>query len=159
MESSRIYPYQPRPAVLRRVLLTAAGAIFMAVMALTNDRGLVVYCLPMSRPAATIFYACLAGILGVAATIMGTRHQLHSTANRRIVLTESAITLPRTARSEEEAVVPFRDISRVVVSGEMKYARIEYAGRHFTLELEYLEPNQFLEIVDYLAKHCPIAGE
>jgi hypothetical protein len=161
MENLRVYPYRPRQSVLRRFWLTAAAAIFMAVMALTNDRGrgLVLYCLPMSKPTATIFYACLAGIFGVAATVMGIRYQLHSKAKRRVVLTESEITIPRGARSEEEVVVPFQQISRVVVQEEMKYARIEYGGCQFTLALDYLEPNQFLEIVDCLAKHCPIAKE
>jgi hypothetical protein len=129
----------------------------MGAMAATNDRGLILYCIPMEKQVATVFYAFMGLICAGAALKLGAQYQAHSDADSRVILTDSEIILPASSPSQGEALVPFQRISRLVVPAEMNWARIEYAGGEFKLELEYMEPNEFLEIVDCLAKHCPVA--
>ena len=159
MAHQRIYSYRPRRSSVWKIVLAACGAVFMGTMAATNDRGLILFCIPMEKHAATVFYAVIGLVCAGAALTLGAQYQAHSDADRRVILTDSEIILPAGSPSQGEALVPFQRISRLVLPAEMNWARVEYAGGEFKLELDYLEPNEFLEIVDCLAKHCPIVRE
>lgn len=153
----REYPYQPRTDVAtRKILLSSAGFVFSAAMGMFNDRGLIIYCITLSQPSATIFYWCMAAICGIAALSMAIIYQKRTNLKQRIAFTKTAVLLPRAETASEEVTVPYAELIRVVVPREFNQARIEHSQGQFTILLDFLPTNAFVEIVNRLMDHCPV---
>ncbi len=71
MSEFKEYPYRPKPLnMLGSGLLFAAGGLFMAHQALTNDRGLIIeHLIRLSPLGTTIFFWCCTVFCGWLAVL------------------------------------------------------------------------------------------
>ena len=99
----RQYEYQLKAGrVQTRAILSGVGGLWFFYLALTNDRGLILYIIPLSQHAATIFY-WIFGSLAVLFSVTDTMNVARrGNLRQRIAFTKEGLMVPRSSWSNEE---------------------------------------------------------
>ena len=147
----REYPYRPKwPAIALCALFFGAGAAFMAHMALSNDRGLVINgIIELSSEGARVFYWIIAGLFAAFVLLAAMLVAVRLTSRQRVVLTPEAILVPRGSWSSEDIALPFAEISDLVlveVQGE-RFLNIIHEGRKYTLAASLLPSKEDFDAI------------
>jgi hypothetical protein len=156
----REYEYRLKAGrVQTRALLYGAGALFMAYMAVTNDRGLELFVIPLSRTNATIAYWVFAALAALFAVIDMVNVERRERLRQRIALTTDALVVPRSPWTEEEERIPYDSILGIKpFNGPDSVVVIRHKGGEFTLKLDMLpDERAYAEIVQNLASLVAVA--
>lgn len=157
------YPYKPKPWVMLAVaMFFAAAGAFIAMEALTNERGLVIQRLiRLSSQGATVFYWCLAaaclvftvaGVAGFASGILG---------RRTLRLTGSEISAPRFGWSRAETVVRLAEITAIGVQSiqNQRFLNVDHRGGRLSICASFLPSKAaFEELHNALLVRARAAG-
>src|SRR5947209_6942241 len=104
----REYEYRLKAGrVLTRAMLYGAGALGLAYMAINNDRGLVLYIIPLSKEAATIFYGVFAGLAALFCVIDVVNVSRRESLRQRIAFTRDGLMVPKSPWSNEEMLIRY----------------------------------------------------
>jgi hypothetical protein len=150
----REYEYQLKAGrVLVRAVLYGFGALWFAYMALTNDRGLNLYCIPLNQNRATIFYGVFAGLAALFAAYDAANAARRGSLRQRIAFTRDGLSVPRSSDSTEEKQIPYESVLDLKqISEPDNVTVIRHRGGEFTLRLDMLSDERaYAEIVQNLA--------
>jgi hypothetical protein len=150
----REYEYRLKSGrVMTRVVLMAAGGAWFAYMALTNDRALTLWIIPLTRNGATIFYAAFAALMLLISMVEAVNVLRTGSLRQRIAFTEDGVMVPKTAWTEEERLIPYESIVDLKENTEPIHAIvIRHRDGQFTLMLDRLpDERAFAEIGHKLA--------
>ena len=104
----REYEYRLKAGrVLAKATLFGAGALWFASMALTNDRGLILFIIPLSKNGATIFYGAFAGLAALFSAKDAVNVARRASLRQRIAFAKDGLMVPRSLWSREEALIPY----------------------------------------------------
>src|SRR2546421_12408514 len=76
-------------------VLTGAGALWFAYSGLTNDRGLILFVIPLSQNAATVFYWVIAALAGLFAASAAVNVAGRAELRQRIAFTPDGLLVPK----------------------------------------------------------------
>jgi hypothetical protein len=160
MMIEREYEYRLKAGrVLTRAILYGVAALGMAYMALTNDRGLTMFVVPLSKNGATIFYGLFAGLAALFSISDAVNAYRRGSLRQRIAFTKEGLVVPRSAWSAEEELIPYgriRDLKEFTQPDRV--VMIGHEGGDFTLRLDMLpDERAFAEIVQNLSLIVPAA--
>lgn len=150
----REYKYRLKAGrVMTRALLVGAGGVWFAYMALTNDRALTLWIIPLTRNGATIFYAIFAALAIAGSAAEAVHVQRTGSLRQRIAFATDGMMVPRSAWTEEEMLIPYDTIVDLKESTEPIHAVvIRHRDGEFSLQLDMLpDERAFAEIVRELA--------
>src|SRR4051794_13436161 len=107
----REYEYSLKAGrMLTRSILAGAAAVWMTYLALTNDRGLILFIIPLEKDGATIAYAVVAFLAGLFCIIDGFNVARRASLRQRIAFAEDGLIVPRSVWSTEEQRIPYESI-------------------------------------------------
>jgi hypothetical protein len=160
MMIGREYEYRLKAGrVLNRAILYGAAALGMAYMALTNDRGLILFIIPLSKNGTTSLYGIFAGLAALFSISHAVNVHRRASLRQRIAFTKEGLVVPRSAWSVEEALIPYeriRDLKEFTEPDHVVVMRHEEGD--FTLRFDMLlDERAFAEIVQNLALIVPAA--
>jgi hypothetical protein len=136
------------------------GAVLFIWIAATNDRGLILYCIPFTKDGATIFYWLMAVVFAVAAVVLLVPGLAGMGAPQRIAFTREGLVVPRSASSTEEELIHYASISNIATgTGDNgRVARIRhYAGEFYLHQSGLRDASTFDEILQTLAARVQAA--
>jgi len=147
----RAYPYRPGwTAIVLCTLFFGALAAFMAHVARSNDRGLVINgVVTLSPGGATAFYWTVAGVGACFVLLAGLLAVVRLTSRQRVALAPAALLVPRGRWSNEETAIRFAEVlelSRTEVQGQ-HFLKIVHPGGTFTLVASMLPSREDFESV------------
>jgi hypothetical protein len=142
-----------------RGLLYGAGALFMAYMGLTNDRGLVLFVIPLSQQAATVFYWVFAGLGALFCGVDLMNAERRKSLRQRIALTKDAVLVPRSPWTQEEQRIPYETIVEMrPFDAPDHIVVIRHQAGDFTLRLAMLSDERaYAKIVQSLTEAVALA--
>ena len=149
----REYEYRLKAGrVAARAFAFAAAAAGFAYMAATNDRGLVLFVVPLSRDNATIFYGVFAAVAAVIAACDAVNADRRGSLRQRIAFAEVGLVVPKTVWSTEEMLIPYESVVGLKEFNEPdSIVLIEHRGGVFTLRLDLLpDERAYAEILQAL---------
>src|SRR5262245_49307474 len=85
-----------------RAVLWCAGALLLTYVALTNDRGLVLYVIPLTKNGATICYGVFAGLSALVCAFEAVNVAGRASLRQRIAFAEEGLMVPMSLWSAEE---------------------------------------------------------
>jgi hypothetical protein len=133
----RHYDYRPKwTTIILCGGFFGACAFILGREAQKNNRGLIINgIIDLSPRGATIFYWVLAALSVGFVVVAGFLIIVRLTLHRRIGLTRTSISIPRSRWSNEERVVPFAEILRLSQSEAygQRFLNIEFIGGKFAL--------------------------
>jgi hypothetical protein len=148
--AEREYEYQLKSGrQFAYAALMGAGALLLAYEALTNDRGLILYIIPLSKNAATIFYAVFAVLAGLASASTAVNAARRASLRQRIALTKDGLMVPKSSMSLEEELIAYGSVLDIKEFTEPNnVAVIRHRQGEFTLQLDLLpDERAYAEIV------------
>jgi hypothetical protein len=152
--TEREYEYRLKSGrVMTRAALWAVGALFMGYMALTNDRGLVLFVVPLSKERATMAYAIFGGLAGLFSIVDAIKATRGESLRQRIAFTEDGVIVPKSAWTAEEVLIPYESVRDMNEFNEPdSLVVIRHQGGEFTLRCD-MHPDEraYAEIVQNLA--------
>jgi hypothetical protein len=157
----REYEYRLKvERVMFRAALVGVGALWFGWMALTNDRGLVVFVVPLSAKNATVFYAVFAALAGFYSAYDFTSVSRRGSLRQRIAFTEDALIVPRSLWRAEEDAILYRDVLDFIpFSQPDTLTVIRHRGGEFSLRLDMLpDERAYTDILQNLALLVRAAG-
>jgi hypothetical protein len=156
----REYEYRLKAGrVQTRALLYGVGALFMAYMGLTNDRGLELFVIPLSQSNATIAYWVFAALAALFCVVDFASAERRKSLRQRIVLTNDALLVPKSSWAEEEERIPYASIQDLKSFNEPdSVVVIRHRGGEFVLRLDMLpDERAYGELVETLAAMVSMA--
>jgi hypothetical protein len=156
----REYEYRLKAGrVETRALLFGAGALFMAYMGLTNDRGLILFVIPLSQANATIAYWVFAGLAACICAVDSINVERRGHLRQRIALTKDGLLVPKSQWTEEEQKIPYESILKLTpFDGPDSLVIIRHQMGEFTLRLDMLpDERAYAEIVGNVSEAARIA--
>jgi hypothetical protein len=156
----REYEYRLKAGrVQTRALLYGAFGLFMAYMAVTNDRGLELFVIPLSKSSATIAYWVFAGLAALFCAIDLVNVERRAALRQRVALAKDGLIVPKSLWSEEEIQIPYQSIRDLKSFNEPdSLVVVRHQGGEFTLRLDMLpDERAYSELVETLAALVAIA--
>ncbi len=149
----REYEYRLKAGrVEARAALWAVAAVGFTCMALTNDRGLFLFVLPLERGGATVAYWVFAGLAALFAIVDGVHVARRGELRQRIAFTAEGLLVPRSIWSEEEKLIPYGAIRDVKLFSEPdSIAIIRHRDGDYELRMDLLPSERdYAEVVQWL---------
>lgn len=156
----RQYEYRLKAGrVLIRAILWGIGAVWFASMALNNDRGLVLYIIPLSQSGATIFYASFAGLAALFCAVDAVNVARRESLVQRIAFSADGLIVPKSSFSTEETVIPYASVVGFEQFTEPDaLVVIRHSAGEFSLRLDLLpDERAYAQIVTELARRVQAA--
>ena len=156
----REYEYRLKAGrVETRAILYGAGALFMAYMAITNDRALELFVIPLSKDAATRSYWIFAGLAAIMCVVDAINVSRRSGLRQRIAFDKDSLLVPKSNWSEEEQRIPYDSIVDLKPFNEPdSLVVIRHKGGEFTLRMDMLADERvYAEVVQNLASRVQSA--
>jgi len=151
----REYEYRLKAGrVQATAFLFGAGAVWFAYLALTNDRGLILWRLiTFTQNGATIFYWVFAGLTALVCVCNAAMVARLGSVRQRIAFTKDGLMVPRSARSAEETLIRYENILDMKEFTDPDHlVLIRHREGEFELRLDWLpDERAFAEIVHNLA--------
>lgn len=151
----REYEYRLKAdRVMVRAFLFAAGAVGLGYMAATNDRALILFCLPLSQKNATIAYAVFAAISAIIAASDFVNASRRGSLVQRIAFKPEGLIVPASKWTTEETVIPYTSIRKMQTFNEPETAVvISHEGGEMSIYMNMLaDERAFSEVVNGLAE-------
>lgn len=144
-----------------RALLFGTGGLFCAYMAMTNDRGLELFCIPLDMHKATVAYWVFAVLAGAFAVFDGVSAARRGPLRQRIAFTGDGLLVPESDWTEAEMLIPYASICKITPFDEPEcVVIIDYGAGEFTLKLSMLRDERiFAEILQTLVRRVQEAHE
>ena len=145
--------------VILQAVFYGGGAALFAYLALTNDRGLILYVIPLAKDQATVFY----GFFAVTCTLISLGQLLKvnrsESLKQRIAFTKDGFLVPRSAWSKDELVIPYENVIDMKEYTEPDVlTEIRYQGGNFKLRLNLLpDERTYSEVVHSLNERVQAA--
>jgi hypothetical protein len=156
----REFPYQLKSdRLLMRAALFGAGAAFLAWLALTNDRGLILFVIPLSRNGATISYAVGAGLGALMCVADVAKVIRRGSLEQKIVLTDEGLLVPATTYSSESKLIRYEDLTDLKEFTEPDHVMmVRHKAGDFELRLDMLSDERaYAEIVGTLSRRIELS--
>jgi hypothetical protein len=156
----REFAYQLKSErILIRAALFGAGAIGLTWLALTNDRGLILFVIPLSQSGATISYAVGAGLGALMCVTDVARVVRRGSLEQKIVLTDEGLLVPATPYSSEAKLIRYGDLTDLKEFTEPDHVMmIRHQGGDFELRMDMLsDERSYSEIVRTLAQQIELS--
>jgi hypothetical protein len=155
----REFPYQLKSErVMIRAALFGAGAIGLTWLALTNDRGLILFVVPLSQSGATIAYGVGAALAALICVADGIKVHRLSSLQQRIVLTDEGVLVPASRYSGESKLLLYQDLTDLKEFTEPDHVMmVRHKGGDFELRMDMLSDERaYAEIVRTLAQRIEL---
>jgi hypothetical protein len=156
----REFPYQLKSdRLLMRAALFGAGAVFLAWLALTNDRGLILFVIPLSRNGATISYAVGAGLGALMCVADIAKVIRRGSLEQKIVLTDEGLLVPATPYSSESKLIRYDDLTDLKEFTEPDHVMmVRHKAGDFELRLDMLSDERaYAEIIGTLSQRIELS--
>jgi hypothetical protein len=156
----REFPYQLKSdRLFMRAALFGAGAVFLAWLALTNDRGLILFVIPLSRNGATISYAVGAGLGALMCVADIAKVIRRGSLEQKIVLTDEGLLVPATAYSSESKLIRYEDLTDLKEFTEPDHVMmVRHKAGDFEVRLDMLSDERaYAEIVGTLSRRIELS--
>lgn len=142
-----------------KAAIFGAAALGFAYMASSNDRGLILFVIPLSRNAATIAYWVFAGLAALFSVSDIVNVVRRGSLRQRIAFTPEGLLVPRSLWSTEETLIPYDSVLELHEFNEPKsVVVVRHRQGEFTLELDMLpDERAYAEIVHNLASKVQAA--
>jgi hypothetical protein len=156
---NREFEYQLKSErILVRAALFGAGAIGLAWLALTNDRALILFVIPLSKNGATISYGICAALAALMCLVDVIKVSRRGSLRQKIALTDEGLLVPETPTSTESKLIRYADVADLKEFTEPDHVMmIRHRAGDFELRLDMLSDERaFAEIVVTLAQQVQL---
>ena len=142
-----------------KAALFGAAALGFAYMASSNDRGLILFIIPLSRNAATIAYWAFAGLAAIMCVSDVVNVVRRGSLRQRIAFSPEGLLVPRSVWSTDEMLIPYDTVLKLHEFNEPKsVVVVQHRQGEFTLELDMLpDERAYAEIFHNLASRVQAA--
>src|SRR4051812_860637 len=140
------------------------GALLIARVASTNDRGLILNGLfHFDTHDATIFYWCVAAASAALVAIAFMKVLFGLFSNQYLSLSETELSAPRSLLSLENTIVPLSSIVRLELRtiGKLHFLKVYHGSRKLTIEAANLPDHEAFQTICVLLaeRHSGIQRE
>jgi hypothetical protein len=142
-----------------RAAVWGAAAVGFAYLALTNDRGLVLFVIPLSEHRATIAYGLFAGLAAMLAVIDTVNVVRRGSVRQRIAFEDEGLIVPKSPWTVEETTIAYASVIDISSFNEPdSVVVIRHRDGEFTLRLDLLpDERAYGEIVQQLTHRIQMA--
>ena len=146
----REYEYRLKEGrLLVKAILYGIGFLWLAGMALTNDRALLLFNFPLSENTATLVYAAGAALAAIFCVHDGAHVALRGKLRQRIAFTADGLLVPVSDWSREERLIRFGDVVKwqEITTPDTLFL-IEHRRGAFTIRLDLLpDERAYAEVI------------